>query len=130
MKVHRSILALSIVFAASAKIAQASCPASPPITIKAESADQKVSAAWLEKTLSGKKIKYKGSGTESYKPDGSYSYSENGKTWEAKNVRFYGDGTRCVGYEPNPRFDRYVVRDKKLILISGRGNRWHGQILK
>ena len=114
----------------SASTALAACPASPPVSINTQSQDKNVDAAWLEKTLGGKKLSYGGSGTESYRSDGSYSYSEGGQTWSANTYKFYNDGTRCIGYEPNPRFDRYVVRDKKLVLININGGRYEGTLKK
>lgn len=109
--------------------AHASCPASPPVSIKTQSGDQTVNAAWLEKTLGGMKVVFEGEGRENYKADGSYSYTAGSNTWSAESFRFYNDGTRCIGYS-NPRFDRYVVRDSKLVLINAQGDRLVGKLVR
>ncbi|MBB97504.1 MAG: hypothetical protein CML68_23255 [Rhodobacteraceae bacterium] len=110
--------------------ALAACPDAPPSKARfnVESGDQGVTAAWLEKTLSGKKVRFD-EGTEHYKSGGAYSYKSGNQTWDAPGYRFYDNGMRCIDY-PSPRFDLYVVRDKQLVLINGNGGRFVGKITR
>lgn len=106
--------------------ALAACPAkAPKMKWNIHSGDQRVNAAYLQGLLPGKKVEYRGYGTEVYGADGSYSYVMKGETHKAPAYRFYADGTRCIDY-PTPRFDLYVVNDRTLILVNVHGFRGEG----
>ncbi|MEV8465859.1 hypothetical protein AB0T83_03575 [Fluviibacterium sp. DFM31] len=106
------------------------CPANAPkMGWNIQSGDQRVSGDYLQNLLTGKKVKYGSEGTEVYKTDGSYAYLAGGKSYAAPAFRFYANGTRCIDYS-SPRFDLYVVRDKKLVLLNAQGNRLAGQVTK
>lgn len=105
--------------------ASADCPAKPPrMKWNTHSDDQRLSAEYLAKLLSGKTVKYDGGGRERYQKNGQYTYSEGGKKWSANAFRFYDGGVRCIGYSPEPRFDLYVANNGKLILVNARGGRY------
>lgn len=125
MKTLSAILAIS----ASATAAQADCPSTPPDASKfpTSAEDQEVDARWLEKNLAGRKIIYDGGDTEHYKPDGSYSFRSNGRSYQAPGYRFYENGIRCIDYQ-SPRFDYYVVNNKRLIVINQQGGRFVGRL--
>lgn len=112
----------------------ADCPArSPNMSWNVFSGDQKVSATFLEKTLKGKRVRYNvggQKGTEHYGADGSYKYVLDSETFQARGAVFYKNGVRCIDYPNSPRFDRYVVSGKKLVLINRSGGRFEGAVLK
>lgn len=127
MKFTASIAAAIVVAAAPVF---ASCPDNPPrIKWNTHSGDQRVNDAYLQKLLPGKKVKFGSDGTEVYKKNGSYTYRTSKGNFDAPNYRFYKDGTRCINYA-NPRFDLYVVNDKRLILINAKGWRGEGKVTK
>ncbi len=108
----------------------AGCPNKPPKQKwNTHSGDQRVNAAYLEKLLTGKKVKFKGEGTEIYKNKGTYTYKTSSNNYDAPSYRFYNDGTRCINY-PTPRFDLYVVNEKRLILVNAKGGRLEGKVTK
>lgn len=110
--------------------AYADCPSSPPkITWNTQSGDQRVNADYLQKLLPGKKVKFQGDGTEVYHLNGSYSYLTADKKYDAPSYKFYDDGTRCTEYS-KPRFDLYVVNEKRLILVNAYGDRLEGRLSK
>ena len=114
-----------------ATAASAKCPAKSPSIegrVTFDAADKRVNAKWLEKNLSGRRVRFD-DGTEHYKVDGSYSYKAGSNTWDAPEYRFYNNGLRCIGYS-SLRYDIYVVNGGKLVLINGSGNRFVGRILK
>ena len=111
--------------------AQADCPKKSPSIegrVSFQNGDKRVNAAWLNKTLVGKRVKFD-DGTELYANDGSYSYKAGSQTWKAPSYKFYDNGLRCIDY-PQPRFDMYVVNDGKLVLINANGNRFVGKVFK
>jgi hypothetical protein len=113
---------------AAATSAYAQCPSKSPSasSVQLEPGDQKVNKAWLEKTLAGKKVKFK-EGTEIYQKDGSYRCKVQNGAYDAPSYRFYDSGFRCIGYS-NPRFDYSVVNGGKLYQINASGNRFQGRI--
>ncbi len=127
-------LILSLILTALTAPAFADCPArSPNLKWNVHSADQTVDAAFLGKTLVGKRVRYNFGGvksTESYQSDGGYTYKDGSGTYAPKGYTFYSNGVRCLDYPRGPRFDRYVVANNKLILINQQGGRFEGKILK
>lgn len=114
-----------------ASAADASCPAEAPVIdsrVNLVEGDKLVNAAWLERNLAGRRVKYD-VGTEHYEADGSYYYRAGSNRWDAPSYRFYKNGWRCIGY-PTPRFDFYVVNDGRLVLINADGWRGVGRVLK
>jgi hypothetical protein len=108
--------------------ALAECPSTTPDASRFPTidGDQRVSAAWLNDTLSGNRLVLS-EGTEVYNSDGSYSYLIDGDTYNAPSYRFYDNGLRCTDY-PSPRFDLYVVNNGSLVLINGQGGRYVGEL--
>lgn len=108
--------------------ATAECPAKPPsIKWNTHSSDKKVDDAYLQKLLTGRKVKFQYGGTEHYKKNGSYRYSDSSGSYTAKSYKFYSSGVRCIGY-PTARFDRYVVDGKTLVLINSVGGRYEAKV--
>jgi hypothetical protein len=113
-----------------AGMALAECPKRPPShKWNIQSGDQRVDAAFLSANLSGKRVRYRGDGTERYHKDGSYSYQSEGLVWPAPSYKFYSNGVRCIDY-PTPRFDLYVVNNKKLVLVNMQDWRGIGRVLR
>lgn len=110
--------------------AMAGCPNSPPnVKWNSHSGDQHVNAAYLQKLLVGKKVKFGGDGTEVYHKNGTYTYRASGGNYDAPSYKFYANGVRCINY-PDPRFDLYVVNDKRLLLINAGGGRIVGKVTR
>ncbi|MCV6823884.1 MULTISPECIES: hypothetical protein [Halocynthiibacter] len=108
----------------------ASCPASSPnIKWNTHSGDQRVNAAFLQKTLPGMKVDFGSDGAEIYGADGTYIYRAGNQAYKAPSYKFYDDGTRCINYA-NPRFDLYVVNEKRLVLVNAAGARLEGKLMK
>ena len=95
-----------------------------------QSDDVRISGKFLEKTVIGKLVSYGDEGTEHYGADGSYFYKSNEGKWDAKGVVYYKDGSRCLDYANGPRYDMYVVNNKRLVLINGHGGRLEAKIAK
>jgi hypothetical protein len=126
MKIVQYLTTIAFVLTASTAIAD--CPGKPPkVKWNTHSGDQRVNAAYLQKLLPGKKVKFGGDGTEVYHKNGKYTYRASGGNYDAPSYKFYSDGTRCINY-PNPRFDLYVVNDKRLILVNAEGGRLEGKV--
>ncbi len=108
----------------------AACPTKAPSDSKynIHSDDHRVNAAWLTKTLSGKRLALP-RGVEIYNTDGTYNFKTKSQTQSAKSYKFYNNGIRCIDY-PNPRFDLYVVNNGTLVLISGGGGRIAGRLME
>ncbi|MCA0872353.1 hypothetical protein LCL97_16080 [Seohaeicola saemankumensis] len=107
----------------------AACPdKAPRIKWNTHSGDQRVNDAYLQKLLPGKKVRFD-SGYESYNKNGSYTFRAGSQKHDAPSYRFYKDGSRCINYA-NPRFDLYVVNDKRLILVNAQGGRYQGKVTK
>lgn len=105
--------------------AQADCPSSAPRTSwNVQAGDQRVSGSYVEKLVTGHKVRFDYGGYETYGANGSYSYKDSTGTYGADSVRFYGDGVRCIGYSNGARFDLYVVNGGKLVLINSEGERY------
>lgn len=109
----------------------ADCPVKAPSdrSIAMVDGDQKVNAAFLEKTLVGKRVTFS-DGTETYGKNGAYRYKMGSQTYDAPSYRFYDNGFRCIDYPDGPRFDYYVVNGEKLVLINGSGQRFAGKVGK
>lgn len=122
-------LILSLVFICIGTFALAACPKTSPKVAKSylQGGDQRVNAAWLKKTLSGRKVVFPSGEYEQYWDNGSYSYHSGSQKWAANSYQFYDTGMRCIGYS-NPRFDLYVVNDGKLILVNQNKERFVGRI--
>ncbi|AML49903.1 hypothetical protein [Falsihalocynthiibacter arcticus] len=111
-----------------AQSAFASCPTSPPETVwNTHDGDQHVNAEYLQKILAGNSVKYGREGTEYYNNNGTYVFSTSAGELRAPSYKYYEDGTRCIN-TVNPRFDLFVVNDRRLILITNDGTRLEGQI--
>lgn len=113
-------------------LAVAACPASPPKLNASfvSTDDQRVSSSWLKRTLAGKSLEFR-DGTERYHANGSYSYTTgSGDVFKAPGYRFYDTGQRCIDYANGPRFDLYVVRNKRLVLVNGGGESFVGRVGK
>ena len=97
--------------------------------------DQKLNAAWLQKTLTGMKLRLSSAkgrheGTEDYRSNGAYRWVDrNGRKFDAPAYRFYDNGIRCIGYAV-PRFDYYVVNDGRIVLINSAGERYTGRLTR
>lgn len=108
----------------------ASCPSSPPVVIwNTHDGDQRVNADFLQRVLAGRMVKYGREGTEFYFRNGTYMYRTSGGEFEAPTYKYYDDGSRCINFV-NPRFDLYVVNDRRLIMINVEGGRLEGKITK
>lgn len=116
------LAALSVIFLAGT--VHAACPNSPPSppNYAKRDGDQPVPASWLRQNLSGKKVYLSGEGTEHYRANGAYTYSNGGQSWNAPAYKFYENSVRCIGYG-NPRFDYYISNGGNLYLINYSGNR-------
>lgn len=126
MKLIKYLLVTSFFLISGAALAE--CPKnSPNAKWNTHSEDQRVDAAYLQKLLPGKKVKFGKAGTEVYNSDGSYTYRTSNKSYDAPNYKFYNDGVRCINYS-NPRFDLYVINGKRLFLINGKGGRLKGEL--
>lgn len=118
---------ISVIVTCISSAAWANCPSSPPFSpSNLSEGDQRVNAAWLEQTLSGKRLVFD-DGTEVYNADGSYSYRVGNQRWDAPHYVFYDNGVRCIGYG-TPRFDYYVVNDGQLVLVNAKGQRFVGRL--
>lgn len=128
MILSRIFLSLIVPFVAGAAVA--GCPNSPPkMNWNAHSGDQRVDAAYLQKLLTGKMVNFGSDGTEIYNKNGTYTYRTSAKSYDAPSYKFYNNGVRCINYS-NPRFDLYVVNEKRLILVNAKGNRMEGKLTK
>ena len=129
--------AASIAISAAAAIAiagtaGAECASSPiKHSWNVHDGDQRVSGEFVSNYLVGKRAKYQeNSGVEIYGSDGSYTFQDKGGTHNSNGYVFYGDGSRCIDYGDVPRYDLYVVREGKFILINVKGGRSEARITK
>lgn len=93
-----------------------------------QSGDQRVSGEYVQKTVLGKKVRFN-KAYENYKKDGSYFFFDGSNRHVPDGYRFYSDGSRCLNYQ-NPRYDLYVVRDNKLLLINQHGGRFVAKLTR
>lgn len=120
----KAFVALACVLALGAGAATAACPGKAPgKKWNTQAGDQAVDHKWLEKNLSNRKVVYSTGGTEHYRRNGSYRFTAGGQKYDAGGYQFYSNGVRCIAYS-NPRFDRYVVNNGKLVLINWQGERY------
>jgi len=91
--------------------------------------DTRVSGDFVKETVFGKKVRYE-SGTEHYRKNGSYQFTRGTEKFNPEGYVFYPDGSRCLNYPEDPRYDLYVVRDQKLVLINMRGGRFTARITR
>ncbi|MBE1285606.1 MAG: hypothetical protein GJ676_20005 [Rhodobacteraceae bacterium] len=118
----------AILFTFVASSVFAACPGKPPNkTWNTQAGDQAVTNAWLEKTLTNKKVKFETGGVEHYRKDGTYRFTTGGQRYDATGYQFYSNGVRCIAYS-TPRFDRYVVNNGQLVLINWQGSRYDAKI--
>lgn len=111
-------LLVSVILALVGTASFADCPASPPkLNWNIHSDDQRVDDAYLGKLLAGRKVSFSFGGVEHYRKNGKYRYSADGRSYNAPSYRFYANGVRCIAY-PTPRFDLYVVNNRKLVLVN------------
>ena len=113
-----------------AQSAFASCPSAPlEKDWNTHDGDQRVNAEFLQKILAGRMVKFS-DGTEHYFRNGTYMYQvKGGGQLEAPNYKYYEDGSRCINFA-NPRFDLYVVNDRRLIMVTPDGTRLEGMVTK
>ncbi len=124
-----TILAIFLTLALGVQAAQAACSAkSPKHKWNFHSDDQRLSGAYLAKTLTGKKVRYD-DGSESYGKKGDYTYRAGSSAHRAPAFRFYPDGVRCIAYD-RPRYDVYVVNNGKLVLVNWQGGRYEGKVTR
>lgn len=94
-----------------------------------QAGDQRVTGDFVRQTVLGHKVRFEGA-YEDYKKNGGYVFKDgNGNTYNPDGYVFYADGTRCLNY-PEPRYDLYVVRDQKLVLINRLGERFTARLTK
>ena len=115
-------LALSAALGASGA-AWAQCADVPPIRFAETVGDTTIDADWMNSMLVGRTVNYEDS-SEEYRRDGTYVFRAGRSVSHAPEYRFYADGTRCIGYDGAPRYDRYVLSGDVLTLINAQGTRF------
>lgn len=135
MSLSRPVTALSLALFTAFVLpvsAMADCPARAPAHgWNVQGGDRRVNAGFLENALVGHTVLYDlggGTATEQFARDGSHVWSSGGASRTAPTFRFYRDGVRCIGYA-QPRFDLFVIANKRLVLIDTAGQR-HGGALQ
>ena len=121
------VFSLAVALVSIGTVSSASCLAKAPShKWNLHSDDQRLTGDYLNKTLTGKKVKYDG-GTEHYRSKGRYRYQAGSDTYDAPSYHFYDNGIRCIGYS-QARYDMYVVNNGKLVLINWHGGRYEGKL--
>ncbi|MEL6414337.1 MAG: hypothetical protein AAFQ15_05295 [Pseudomonadota bacterium] len=90
--------------------------------------DQRITGDFLEQTVRGKKVRF-GAEYEHYRRNGRYTFFDGQNQYRADSYVIYADGSRCINYSP-ARYDLYVMRDGKLLLINERGERYPAQVTR
>lgn len=93
-----------------------------------QAGDQRISGDSLQETVLGRKVRF-GAEYEHYRRNGSYVFFDGQNQYRPDGYVIYADGSRCLNYNP-ARYDLYVVRDGKLMLINQRGERYPARLTK
>lgn len=106
----------------------AECPAESPVKKwNTHDGDLTLNKVDLEKRLVGRIVKISNSGSEFYRRSGEYRYTEKGQKFHAPSYKIYSNGVRCIDYD-KPRFDKFVVNNKRLIMIDAQGGRFETKV--
>lgn len=109
----------------------AKCPArAPSVSWPTVKNDKSISGKRVKELLYGNKINYGGKGSGFYLADGQYYWQSGKNKTYAKDMKIYGNGVRCLDYQGELLYVKFVVNDRKLVAVQLDAGRYVGTITR